>query len=598
MKTWHALLLALVLPACTQAQDKPEALLPGTTQLYLRWDGVDAHALDYARTAMGKLLAGDTGHFITGLFEQLQESLAGSLTVDQLLQGVSPEKLKKIQADAKEAPRALTLVAGHGFILAGEVRGVNPPQAELTLIVPGAGEKSTALFAAFRLIAALADAELKESKIDGKIVHHFSHEFVHVAWWLEGKHAVLTAGSAPAEALVKRRAPADAEARLTANPLFRKVSTFKEFGTAARGFIDLPAMLKGIKLGEKELDQHVAELVASSGLDGIKSITFYSGFDGDADRGLIEIDAPGPRKGLLSLAGGKPFDLSEVPPLPADVTSWSMANFDLQKTYDVVLQLVEQGIKLFKPDALAEFQGGYKQVDEFLGVKLRDDILAHLDGRFLVYNSPAEGPFTLGQTFLMKVKDPEKLSEAMDTAVKSLLKLAGGEASVHKRKFHDAVIHEVNVRKEGFIFVPSWTIRNGWLAIGYYPQAVQGYVLRANGELPAWKASPQTQASLDRLPRQFTLVSWTDPSPSVRQILALAPLVLGVVNSSVKDIRFDVGSLPNAHEATRHLFPNVTVATDREGVIRFESRASLELPFDLSGVELYGVFFAFALARF
>ena len=55
--------LLLLLPAMSRAQQEPENLLPAGAQVYLRWDGVDAHRQAYSQTALGKMLQGDSGRF-------------------------------------------------------------------------------------------------------------------------------------------------------------------------------------------------------------------------------------------------------------------------------------------------------------------------------------------------------------------------------------------------------------------------------------------------------------------------------------------------------------------------------------------------------
>ena len=81
--------------------------MPATTQVYLRWDGVEGHRASYDKTALGKMMKGDTGDFVTKTFAQIQEGLGSLLTVEQLLGGVPPEKLQKLQDDAKEAAKGL-----------------------------------------------------------------------------------------------------------------------------------------------------------------------------------------------------------------------------------------------------------------------------------------------------------------------------------------------------------------------------------------------------------------------------------------------------------------------------------------------------------
>jgi hypothetical protein len=228
-----------------------------------------------------------------------------------------------------------------------------------------------------------------------------------------------------------------------------------------------------------------------------------------------------------------------------------------------------------------------------LGIDLRKDLLGALGDRFATYASPGEGPLTLGQTFLFTVKDEKKLRDALEAAVKGLAKAAGFEIALKKKAYRGAELCEVQVNVPGFIFLPTYTIHKGWLVVGYYPQAVQGYVLRATSEVPSWKADAQTAAALARLPREFTSISVSDPRPALRFLLSLAPPVAKLVQSlllqgGVKDFPFDVGSLPNAHEATRHLFPNVAVTTDDGKVLRLDSRASLDLPIDV-GLDSYAL---------
>jgi hypothetical protein len=112
--------------------------------------------------------------------------------------------------------------------------------------------------------------------------------------------------------------------------------------------------------------------------------------------------------------------------------------------------------------------------------------------------------------------------------------------------------------------------------------------------VPSWKPDAATAATLAKLPKQFTSISVSDPRPALRIILSFAPLAARIVQqvlqqSGVKDFPIDVGALPNAHEATRHLFPNVAVTTDDGKSLRQETRASLDLPLDILGLDSYTV---------
>lgn len=583
-------LLLLTLPGLAHAQEA-EDLLPAGAQIYLRWDGIEPHRAAYEKTALGKTMQGDTGKFITGAFKQLQDSAGAQLVVQQLLGGVAPDKLQKLQADAAEAPKLLTLLSQNGFVMSVELRKLEPPDAQIMLVLPGAGDKAAPLFASLRLATTLAGVEIKEKKIADRAVSQAEAGPLPLAWWVEGKHAVLTLGTEQPEAIIKNLGNKDG--RLTGSPLYKRVRAFKQFETVARAYVDVPSLVKLARTRDKD----VAKLIDDLGLDGLQGLTFYSGFDGSAERSLVEWEMPGPRKGALKLLAGKPFKLSDVPPLPTDTVSWSMTNFDAATLYDVGLQVAEGVVKLVAPEMLPMVKEFLKQADALTGINLRNDLLGALGGQMLVYSSPAEGPLSLGQTLAFKVKDEKKLKQALEDMVKGIAKSTGADVTFKKKMYRGVELRELHFKQEGFFFMPTYAIYKDWLVVGYYPQAVQGFILRATGELPAWKPDARLQASLEGLPKEFISITVTDPVPSIKQLLSIAPLIGGLINSFAPDVKFDTGSLPNAHEATRYLFPNVSIVTDDGKALRMETRASLALPFDLSGLDTYSLFFFFAFAR-
>jgi hypothetical protein len=589
---WVAASLLLLTPTFLVAQETPEDLLPAATQIYLRWDGVDAHRDAYAKTAMGKMMAGDTGKFVANMVNLVQENLGALVTVEQLLKGFSPAKLVKLQTDAAQAPKLFGQLMKHGFLLAGDIRDLERIDGQATLILPNAGVEPGPLFGVIGLTAGLSGDEAQDQKIDGVTVRHWEIEGVHVNCWAAGKHLVLTVGTEPAAAALKRSMAKDT--RLSSNPLFRRLHSFNQFETAGRAFVDVEGILKQAKTRGPD----VAKLLDDLGLDGIKSVVLYSGFDGDADRGLIEAELAGPRKGLLKMIDGKPFTLAELPPLPHDVTSWSMTRFEATTFYDLALLTAENIVKIVSAEDLPRVKELSTQADQLLDVDLRNELLGALGDRFAMYSSPSDGPLNLGQVFLFQVKDAAKLQSALNKAIKGIGRLTGADIGIAKRDYHGVELREVHVRQQGFFFVPTYVIHKNWLAVSYFPQPVQGFVQRANGELPVWKADSHTEEALAKMPKEFLSVSMTDPRPMVKQMLSVAPVIAGLVKSFQPDLKLDVGSVPNSHEATRHLFPNVSVVTLRDNVLRVESRGSLELPIDLSGIDSYALFVALSFSRF
>jgi hypothetical protein len=577
-------LCLLLVPALVRAGDAPEKLLPAGTQIYLRWDGVEAHRTAYVRTSLGQMMQGDAGVFLTGLFEQLQKSAGSLLTVESLLRGENPQKLQKMQADARAAATLLPLIGKNGFLFAAEFRQLEPPQGQVTLIFPGMGGKPDPLFGALRLAAGIAKAEVKTAQVNNRTVSSLDLPPVTLAWWAEGDHAVVAAGTDKPDVMVKN-STGDRPA-LTDKPLFKRLAGFRQFETSARAFVDVGAF---VKLG-RQRNKEIAQLLDDLGLDNLRSLVFYSGFEGRAARGLVEWDLPGPRKGLLRMLEGRAFQLGDVPPLPPDVVSWTMTNFDSALLYDTALRAAEHIVRLVSPDELAQVKEVPRQVNEFLGVDLRQELLGSLGDQFAYYTSPGDGPFTLGQTVLFKVKDADKLQTALEKIIKNLASAAGKEVQIKKRTYRGAVLREVYVKQQGFIFVPSYTIHKDWLVLAFYPQPIQAFLQRSQGDMPVWKPSPVVQESLKQLPDKFISISYADPVPSLKQLLSIAPLIGGSIASFSPDLNFEVGKLPNTQEVTRHLFPNVSVTSDDGKTLRQEARESLALPFDLAGLDTYSLF--------
>jgi hypothetical protein len=588
-----ALLLLVLAPGLGRAQEAPEQLLPAGAQVYLRWDGLEAHKAAYAKTALGKMMAGDTGVFLKDVFGKIQDGIGTVLSVEGLLGGAPPEELKKMKDQAEDAAKLPALVGKTGFVLAVEVRKLEPPDVQATLILPDA-DKPAPLFNTIRLIAGLSKAKVNDKKIEGRDVSSLEGPGVHLAWWSEGKHAVVLFGTEAPEAAVKRVKAGD-HARLPSAPLFKRVKGFDKFETGARAFVDLEALAKVAEGRGKEF----AKLFDELGLRSLKSLVLYSGFEGEAERGLVELETAGPREGLLKLLGGKPFKLADVPPLPPDVTAWSMNSFDSAVAYDVAVTAAESFVRAFDPDRSAEFKDALKSIDLALGMDLRKDLLSGFGDQVVQYSSPSEGPLSLGAVLLIKVKDPDKVKDGVEQLIKGLSRIAGAEVRLRKRTYRGAEVREVHYKAPGFIFVPSYTIHKGWLAVSVYPQPVHGYILRANGDVPAWKPSAKVKGLLDQMPGEFVSIAYSDPRPSIKQLLSVGPLIAASINAFSPEAGVEVGVLPNAQEATQPLFPNVAVSSDDGKVLRLESRSSLALPLDVTGLDTYTTLFLFAsLARF
>jgi hypothetical protein len=272
-----------------------------------------------------------------------------------------------------------------------------------------------------------------------------------------------------------------------------------------------------------------------------------------------------------------------LPPVPVDATAISASSFDVAQAFDVALESIDSVVGTVAPNEAQQLKNALQVAEAILGVALRDDLMAPLGDMVMYYSSPSEVPLGLGAVYLVKVKDEKLMSKSIERLVNLAGAAPGVDIRVKSSKYHGAELHTLAIHQQGNFQAPCLTVYKGWLAFSSYPQPVQGFVLRMNDELPSWKPNKNVERTLSNLPTEFTAIKISDPRPTLKLLLSLAPIGAAAVNGALAErapqAHFDVSLIPNAHEATRHLFPNVTVVSDDGTKIRIETRASLMLPF-------------------
>src|SRR5207249_5676738 len=167
-------------------------------------DGLEAHRAAFDKTALAQIMKGDMGQFISEVSKQVKEKIQGALSIGQILGGIPPDLVEKIQTDGAEASKLLEIIGKHGVILGIEVRALDPPAVQATLIFPQAGKPSGPFLALIRTAAYLAKQEVKEQKVSGRSVLVLQAGPVQIVAWIEGADAVLAISTDKAEAVVER----------------------------------------------------------------------------------------------------------------------------------------------------------------------------------------------------------------------------------------------------------------------------------------------------------------------------------------------------------------------------------------------------------
>lgn len=587
------LLAALAPKAATAADVRPERLLAKDSVAFLRFDGVQAHREGYDRTVFAKVVDEEFQPLLDAVAKMIYDAIGPQVLSERLLKGVRPAELIKLQKAAKQLPRFVELLKDHGFAIGVEVLSPTRPKFQITIVFPQGDARANAstVLGVFRLAAHLGQSKVQEVKLGTRTILQISDPSkVVMSCWKEGPNAVITIGTESPKQVV-----ALAEGKrenITKNAMFRKVAGFKKYETWMRGFVDVGNVVAIVK---KEIPP-AAKILAALGVDKLGEISFHAGFQGRLQRSTVFVSLPKKREGLLRLLSSTgTFSPEKLPPLPPDTAMVAAGGFDLRALYDEGLRSVRMIALAVNPGAAEQIGRTLRTFERSLGEKIRRDVIGSLGSNYVVYASPTEGPLSLGTTVAVEVKDPKKLQQALQDVVRQASATFGVDISLRKRQYRGATLNVLQFGQR-IPLAPTFAIYKGWLVISVYPQPVMGYVFRSQNGRRRWKPPALLQRALVETleagggkSRRLAGISVSDPRPTIRQLLSLAPLfasfLSAIPGSTVP--RFDLSLVPNSQAATEPLGESVTVSVDEGNGLRLESYASFPLPFQITGLDVY-----------
>lgn len=207
-------------------------------------------------------------------------------------------------------------------------------------------------------------------------------------------------------------------------------------------------------------------------LHGIRRLIYTAGFDGPDWVSDAFIDAPAPRKGLAAMLDAEPLTDGVLKAIPKSAT-WAMAGrFDLTNLLAAVRMVAGE----FGPGAGQELDEALAEAKRQTGVDLEKDIIDPMGSEWAVYLSPmVGGTNVMGFALVNKADDAQKLKGALDKLAAQATK-ALAEAMIREKMtlaFRTTKVGDIEVNYFAVPFVaPSWTVRDGNLYIGLYPQTV------------------------------------------------------------------------------------------------------------------------------
>lgn len=368
--------LALFAPARAQgAEDrgKPASLARYFPRqdlvVYAEFDGLDAHAAAWKKTAAYRILnETTTGVMLRSLLTQfLDRSLAGSpqnpVTGAELL-AIVEHGFKSGFAFGISGKAGAAKPACVGFVLRGAAKDAVRTPLERLL---HAGSLSP------------NDKPARLSKPGGRRVTVIGdRRGMGMAWWTEGDDVAISLvtprGADDMIATLDGQRPNSVDQPIRA-ALAGNGAGFETVGLA---FFDMAAL------------PNLPPQAVSLGLDRVRRVEARWGFQDEALMSALRVVAPTPRVGVLALFDQPTFGPDGLPPLSAGLDGFTVISLKPDKLFD---QLARQQEAL-APNGRAAFDAIAQAVQGVTGRKLKEDILAHLGPRmtFTVVPSKVNAP--------------------------------------------------------------------------------------------------------------------------------------------------------------------------------------------------------------
>lgn len=554
-----------------------ETLMPEQSVLFARIDGSLSHAEAYKQTAAYEAL------FKSGLMLAFEKTFLRA----KGLAGPVP---------IKPYVDAIQQIVNQGFSLA-----VSPGMDELGpqpwgVVVFHEGASLDKVIASLVQLSSRGELKPERQTVEKRNISRImipDSPGVELAWWVEGKHLMLAFGinaATQAVAVANGDGP-----NVTTNPLWAKYSQSNETELTSFGWLDLVpvrAILGGMPIPPQSQDQEkqttVNELLVILGLDNLNSVGFQSGIKDRSLTSHVSIDAPGERRGLLSILDQEVISLKDLPPLPQQLSSVMVASFNSAKAVQTVYQAAVDVEAVLSPGT-AQVETARAQARDQLGLDVVDDLLAGLGDVTCFYNDQAQSGFGFAPAILIEVQDAEKLNSAFERLLVEMLpQLSNGQAK--------GVVTEKDGTKTYSIvspvmgISPSLSVGEQWFCASLLPQAVTAFHMRQSGELPSWEVTTLPREASSAIPESFTSLTIVDPRASYRMILGLVPVAAGVAQAAIANsyqqlspgenrpappVIFQASDFPPAELVTKPLYPNVAFTIVDENGLVTHTRSSI-----------------------
>ena len=168
---------------------------------------------------------------------------------------------------------------------------------------------------------------------------------------------------------------------LDKSAMFRRCRSKSQGHTLMEFYAGVQALIKRTKLF---IPDAIEQAIDEVGLGNVGAIYLASAVNDGDSFDTAYLDAPLPRKGLLTLANGKPLSAATMRMVPADALAFVGFRCDMAKAFDIVWGGFEMAAG---EEMVAEAREALSEIQDEIGLDIRDDILGALGEEMVIYGA-------------------------------------------------------------------------------------------------------------------------------------------------------------------------------------------------------------------
>ncbi len=528
----------------------PELVLPTNPAVQFRYDGTDAHAAAWKKTAAHKAIVDSE------LFESVKKFAVG-------FAGNAPM--------APQVERLVDHVLAKGLLIGATIKpgkGDDPDIAVATVLIDGAALQKD-VETLLRQGGATIGAPAKKGAFTlASLALGPGSDSASLNLVTFGPHLAITSGSDDFLTRTANTLPA----RLT-NSIKANSATGESIAVtwldakqliASFGAIELP--MPPVAANSAPLP--ISEILKTLGVDSLQQLVAHSGFKGSACWNSTRLEATAPLTGVMTLWSGPTFQLKDLPPLPESTPSFYAGSINWTAVYDAYWNIANTMAERVGPaGAVQQLEDGYGRFQDDLGFNIREDLITALGPKHVLYADSTNAFAGLGAGLCVEVKDAAKVQRVIEAILAKIPAGRGGPQVVRSKKYGRDLI---SVGMQGMPMWPTLCIDKEWLIVALTPQMVESFLLRRDHKLDSWSATGAVEDALKEFPKEWLSLTVSDPRPLLVGLGQYAPMLNSMVPPGVPQLE-----LPPSDLMTKPLFPNVSICTVKDGVIHWQSRDSM-----------------------